>query len=99
MATPDLRGLSMHAGGGMVPTRGDGMLSTRQAARVAGVAWATFRAWRRLGYVAPDGLDESGYPLYWPSTARRVEAEVRARGIAMTGIDPRRLRRAHHLAA
>ena len=81
------------AGGGMIPTRGDGLLTTRQAARRVGVAPGTFRCWASRGFISPRGLDERGYPLYAEPDAVRAEAAVRERGIATTGIDPRRLRR------
>lgn len=78
----------------MLPERGDGYLRTAEAARLVGVKPATMSKWRERGHIAPDGLDERGRPLYLPETARAAERGVRERGIATSGLDPRRLRHA-----
>jgi len=83
----------------MLPTRGDGLLSTAQAASHAGVAPATIRKWRERGRIYPDGLDERGCPLYRPDTVSTAEARVRQNGLTASGIDPRRLRTAARSAA
>lgn len=74
----------------MRPTRGDGLLSTAQAARLAGRSPATIRSWAHRGHIAPAGLDERGYPLYRAESVRAAERAVRANGLAASGIDPRR---------
>lgn len=77
----------------MTPTRGDGLLTTAQAAKLAGIAPGTMRCWASRGWISPAGLDERGHPLYKAADVRQAEREVRERGIATSGIDPRRLRR------
>jgi DNA-binding transcriptional MerR regulator len=76
----------------MIAAHPSGMLSTREAARVAGVSPVTIRAWRRLGHLASQGLDERGYPLHTAEAVRAAEQLVRQHGIAASGIDPRQLR-------
>lgn len=76
----------------MLPTRGDGFLTTVQAARLVGVKPVTIRQWRARGWLAPQGLDERGYPLHSPEALRAAEKRVRENGIEKTGIDPRQLR-------
>lgn len=77
----------------MLPTRGDGLLTTPQAARLVGVTAATVRKWRQRGRILPDGLDEHGRPLYRRETARAAERTVRDNGLRASGVDPRTLRR------
>ncbi|HZR50093.1 MAG TPA: helix-turn-helix domain-containing protein [Streptosporangiaceae bacterium] len=77
----------------MRPARGDGMLTTPQAARLVGVSPATVRSWRNRGYLAPQGLDERGNPLHTPEAVRAAERLVREHGIKASGIDPRLLRK------
>jgi hypothetical protein len=77
----------------MRPCRGDGLLTTADAARLAGVQPVTIRRWRMLGYLAPQGLDERGYPLHTREAVRAAERLVRDNGIQASGIDPRQLRK------
>jgi len=76
----------------MRPTRGDGYLTTRESARLAGVKPPTIRRWRMLGYLVPQGLDEHGYPLHSRQAVRAAEQQAREAGIRASGIDPRQLR-------
>ena len=78
----------------MRPCRGDGLLNTPEAARLVGVQPVTIRRWRMLGYLAPQGLDERGYPLHTREAVRAAERLVRENGLKASGIDPRQLRRA-----
>jgi DNA-binding transcriptional MerR regulator len=83
----------------LLPTRGDGLLTTPQAAKLVGVSPSTYRTWRQRGHVTPDGLDERGRPLYSKRTAREGERIVRENGLRISGVDPRQLRQASHRAA
>jgi DNA-binding transcriptional MerR regulator len=76
----------------MVPTRGDGLLSTAQAARVAGCAPGTIRCWASRGELKAAGLDERGRPLYTRAAVIAEELRVRQNGLRVSGIDPRTLR-------
>jgi len=76
----------------MVPTRGDGYLSTPQGARMLGIKAATLRKWKERGWISPQGLDERGNPLYSRQALRAAEQLVRANGLRTSGIDPRALR-------
>ena len=78
----------------MRPCRGDGFLKTAEAAQLVGVRPVTIRRWRMLGYLKPQGLDERGYPLHTREAVRAAEKQVRERGIEISGVDPRQLRRA-----
>lgn len=78
----------------MLPARGDGLLTTPEAARLAGRSPATIRSWRNRGWLVSQGLDERGYPLHTREAVRDAERRVRENGIGKTGIDPRRLSRA-----
>jgi DNA-binding transcriptional MerR regulator len=82
----------------MLPSRGDGFLSTPEAARLVGVSPATMRSWRHRGWIEPQGLDERGRPLYTREAARLAERTVRDNGLRVSGIDPRRLRHAARAA-
>ena len=100
-ANPDGSGaFSRSAGAGdfVLSTRGDGLLSTAQAARLVGVAASTMRSWASRGHLSPRGLDERGRPLYHEDDVRAAEALVRANGLRASGIDPRQLRHAGHAA-
>jgi len=82
----------------LLPTRGDGLLTTPQAAKLVGVSPSTYRSWRQRGHVKPDGLDERGRPLYRKQTARAAERTVRENGLRISGVDPRQLRHAGRAA-
>lgn len=75
----------------MRATRGDGLLTTSQAAQLVGRRPGTVYSWVSRGWLLPDGLDERGRPLYSPKNVRAVELQVRDRGIEASGIDPRLL--------
>jgi hypothetical protein len=77
----------------MLATRGDGLLTTPQLARLLGRSPATIRSWRHRGWLAPQGLDERGNPLHTAEAGRAAEKLVREHGIAASGVDPRLLRR------
>jgi MerR HTH family regulatory protein len=77
----------------MLPARGDGLLTTAEAARRIRVDPSTISQWRKRGHIHPDGLDERERPLYRPETVIAAELLVRQRGLETTGIDPRRLRK------
>lgn len=79
-------------GDDMLPTRGDGLLSTPAAARLVGVKPVTIRSWRRKGWLVPQGLDERGYPLHTREAVRAAERRVHENGLRASGIDPRQLR-------
>lgn len=82
----------------MQPARGDGLLSTAEAAQLVRVTPATIRKWRSRRdqdgqpYLPTQGLDERGRPLHTAEAVRAAERRVRERGLRTTGIDPRRLR-------
>jgi DNA-binding transcriptional MerR regulator len=76
------------------PGRGDGYITTPEAARLVGVSPATIRSWRNRGYLAAQGLDERGRPLHSREAVRAAERRVRENGLKASGIDPRQLRRA-----
>ena len=76
----------------MRPARGDGMLTTPEAARLVGVKPPTIRKWRERGWLAAQGLDERGHPLHTRQAVREAERLVRENGLRSSGIDPRRLR-------
>lgn len=76
----------------MRPGRGDGLLSTAEAARLVGVQPVTIRQWRNRGHLVAQGLDERDRPLHTREAVRAAEAKVRRNGIEASGIDPRQLR-------
>ena len=80
-------------GESVIPSRGDGFLTTAEAAQMVGVRPETIRQWRRRGWLAAQGLDERGYPLHTREAVRAAERRVRDNGIEASGIDPRLLRR------
>jgi hypothetical protein len=77
----------------MITAHPSGLLSTAEAAKVAGVQPPTIRQWRRLGYLAPQGLDERGYPMHSAEAVRDAERRVRENAITKGHFDPRRTRR------
>ena len=86
------RGFSVCGAVVMRPRRGDGLLTTSEAARLVGVSVNTIYSWRNRGHLASQGLDERGYPLHTREAVRAAEKLVRGNGIEKTGIDPRQLR-------
>jgi transposase-like protein len=76
----------------MLPTRGDGLYSTAQLAKLLGVSPSTIRTWRSDGRLATQGLDERNRPLHTAEAGRAAERKVRENGLAKGGYDPRRLR-------
>lgn len=83
----------------MIPAHPSGLLTTREAAKLAGVQPVTIRAWRRLGYLAAQGLDERSYPMHTAEAVRAAEKLVVSHGMAASGINPRLLRKPPPLAA
>ena len=76
----------------MIATRGDGFITTAEAARLVGVKEVTIRQWRKRGYLLPQGLDERNRPLHTRDAVRDAERKVRQRVLETSGIDPRQLR-------
>lgn len=76
----------------MRPTRGDGMLSTAEAAKLAGGTPEMIRKWRQRGWLRVQGLDERDRPLHTPAAVREAERLVRENGLRTSGVDPRRQR-------
>jgi len=70
-------------------TRGDGLVTTEQAAQLARRKPATIRSWRHRGWLPRRGLDERGRPLYHPDDVAAAEKRVRENGLRTSGIDPR----------
>ena len=77
----------------MITAHPSGLLSTSEAATLAGVRPPTIRQWRRLGYLSTQGLDERGYPMHSAEAVRDAERRVRENAIAKGHFDPRRTRR------
>lgn len=77
----------------MHPTRGDGFLTTTEAARMVKVTPATIRKWRQRGWLTPQGLDERGRPLHTREAVTAAERRVTENGLTASGINPRQLRR------
>lgn len=75
------------------PARPDGFLTTADAAALVGVRPVTIRQWRARGWLEPQGLDERGHPLHTREAVQAAELAVRRRGIEVSGIDPRLLRK------
>lgn len=76
----------------MHATRGDGFITTEEAARLVGVKPGTIRKWRSMGYLLAQGLDERQRPLHTRDAVREAEGKVRQRGLEASGVDPRQLR-------
>jgi DNA-binding transcriptional MerR regulator len=73
----------------MLITRGDGLVTTGQAAQIARRKPSTIRSWVSRGHLAARGLSEQGHPLYHPDDVARAEKRVRENGLRASGIDPR----------
>ena len=88
--------LTVCGAGGSMPARPDGFLTTADAADLVGVQPVTIRKWRRLGYLAPQGLDERGYPVHSREAVREAEKLVWQQGLEATKgrVDPRQMRKA-----
>jgi transposase len=80
----------------MRPRRGDGLLSTEEAAALAGVSPSTIRDWRskKKGYLRVQGLDERGRPLHTREAVQAAEKRAVEAGLKASGINPRKRRRA-----
>ena len=77
----------------MTPVHWSGLLTTAEAAALAGVKPGTIRRWRSIGYLEAQGLDERGWPMHSAEAVRMAEAWARESGLASaTHADPRRLR-------
>lgn len=72
----------------MLPSRGDGYLTTADAARLVRRKPVTIRRWRHLGYLRTQGLDEKGRPLHTADQVREAARIARENGIRTRGIDP-----------
>jgi DNA-binding transcriptional MerR regulator len=55
----------------------DSLVSTAQAAFLAGVTDATIRKWRERAKLTPAGIDDQGHPLYRLIDIARVERATR----------------------
>lgn len=80
----------------MLITRGDGLVTTAQAAQIARVSPVTIRSWVRRDRLSPRGLDDRGHPLYDPDDVAEAEKTVRENGLRTSGgrLDPRAQRKA-----
>ncbi len=73
----------------MLPSRGDGYLTTADAATLVRRKPVTIRRWRHLGYLRVQGLDEKGRPLHTAAAVREAEQIAHRNGLRTRGIDPR----------
>lgn len=73
----------------MLPGRGDGLLTTAEAAQLVRRKPVTIRRWRHLGYLRVAGLDERGNPLHTAAAVRDAERIARENGLRTRKIDPR----------
>lgn len=76
----------------MIAAHPSGLLTTAESARLVRVSPVTIRAWRRLGWLEPQGLSEQGYPMHSAEAVREAARQVRQNGISKGGFDPRLLR-------
>lgn len=76
----------------MLVTRGDGLLTTEQAARLVGAAPATIRTWKRRGQLRPAGLSERGWPLYERTAVIAAEKKITDNWLATKNRNPRQVR-------
>lgn len=83
----------------MLITRGDGYVTTAQAAEMVRRKPGTIRQWKLRGHLAPRGLDEHGKPLYDPADVYRAEKLARDNALRTNGTDPRQARETRPLAA
>jgi hypothetical protein len=76
-------------------TRGDGLVTTAQAAQIAKRSPVTIRSWVQRDHLKPRGMDERGHPLYDPDDVARAEKAVHDNGLRTSGgrLDPRERRR------
>lgn len=57
----------------------DSLVSTAEAAYIAGVKSGTIRTWKSRGLLAPAGLDDRGHPLYRVRDVAKAERKTRNR--------------------
>lgn len=57
----------------------DTLVTTAEAAHVAGVTTATIRSWKQRGILTPSGLDPNGHNLYRIRDVARAERSTRNR--------------------
>ena len=57
----------------------DTLLTTAEAAHIAGVTTAAVRKWKERGLLAPAGLDENGHNLYRLRDVAKAERATRNR--------------------
>ena len=60
----------------LLPSHPSGLLNTAEAAALVRVKPGTIRKWRSVGYLAPQGLDEHGYPLHSAEAVRAADIVV-----------------------
>jgi hypothetical protein len=73
----------------VVTTRGDGLITTAQAAAMVRRDPATIRSWVQRGRLRRAGLDERHNSLFDPAEVAAAEMIVRRNGIRTSGVDPR----------
>lgn len=55
------------------------LVTTAEAASIAGVKSAAIRMWKQRGLIKPAGLDEKGHPLYRLADIAKAERATRRR--------------------
>lgn len=73
----------------MLITRGDGLVTTAQAAAMTRRSPATIRKWVQRGRLEVRGLDERHNSLFDPAEVAAAERLVRENGLRTRGVDPR----------
>jgi hypothetical protein len=73
----------------VIITRGDGLITTAQAAAMTRRDPATIRSWVRRGRLRRAGLDERHNSLFDPAEVTAAEMLVRGNGLRTSGVDPR----------
>ena len=73
----------------MTVTRGDGLITTAQAAAMVRKSPATIRSWVLRGRLHRAGLDERHNSLFDPADVAAAEMLVRENGLRTSGVDPR----------